>query len=241
MFDEDYAYFYDRRLTAERTERDVALIWRLVDLTGDEAVLDVPCGSGRIANRLAARGCRVVGVDANESFVDRARAGAAALGVEVDYRVGDMRELAFEDRFDRVVNWFTSFGYFDHAGNMRTLRGFHRSLRSGGLLLLDMLSRECLARLLPHGRDEFVEVMEVGDDLMVDRWRLDAVDGSCVTRRLFVRDGRVRRVDFTFRLPTYQELRLWLTEVGFSTVAVHDEAGGDFTARSYRMVVVARR
>jgi len=241
VFDEDYAYFYDHRMTGERSEREVDLIWRLLGLGGGESVLDVPCGSGRIANRLAARGCRVVGVDATPAFVEQARAGAAAWGLRVEYLVGDMRELPFEGEFDSAVNWFTSFGYFDHEGDMRQLRGLRRSLRPGGLLLLDMMSRDLLARAIPPGSDELVDVMEVGDDLMVDRWRLDVVAGRCVTRRLMVREGKVRRSEFTFRLPTYPELRLWLTEAGFSQVDVHDETGRPYTMRSTRMIVVARR
>jgi SAM-dependent methyltransferase len=241
VFDEDYAYFYEHRMTGGRTEREVDLIWRLLGLRGGEAVLDVPCGGGRVANRLAQRGCRVVGVDAAAAFIERARADAAAWGLHVEYLVGDMRELAFEERFDCAVNWFTSFGYFDHDGDMRQLRGLHRSLRPGGLLLLDMMSRDALSRAMPPGAEEVVDVLEVGDDLMVDRWRLDVVEGRCVTHRVMVRDGRVRRSRLSFRLPTYPELRHWLMEAGFTPVDVYDEDGAPYSARSGRMIVVARR
>jgi hypothetical protein len=46
---------------------------------------------GRIARRLAARGCRVVGLDASADFLRLARADAAESGVEVDYVQGDLR------------------------------------------------------------------------------------------------------------------------------------------------------
>ncbi|MFD2416916.1 methyltransferase domain-containing protein [Amycolatopsis pigmentata] len=47
-------------------------------------VLDLACGHGDLANRLAARGCRVTGLDSSEIFLDRARADAAAVDVSVD-------------------------------------------------------------------------------------------------------------------------------------------------------------
>jgi hypothetical protein len=62
-----------------------------------------------------------------------------------------------------------------------------------------------------------------------------------VTHRLMVRGGRVRRVEFAFRLPTYPETRLWLSQVGFRSVGAHDEAGRPYSVRSNRMIVVARR
>jgi SAM-dependent methyltransferase len=126
LFDEDYLWFYDEMLEA-RSADDVELIARVLDLPGGADVLDAPCGHGRIANRLAARGLNVTGLDVTPLFIELARERAAAAEVDVEYLEGDVRELPFEGRFDAVVNWFTSFGYFDDAGNRRVLGGFHRA------------------------------------------------------------------------------------------------------------------
>ena len=48
-------------------------------------VLDLACGHGRIANRLAQRGAQVTGLDATPLFLEQARRDAAERGVEVDY------------------------------------------------------------------------------------------------------------------------------------------------------------
>ena len=111
-------------------------------------VLDLACGHGRIANRLAERGARVTGLDRTPLFLEVARRDAAARGVEVDYVEGDMRELAWEGGFDRVVSWFTSFGYFDDQANRGVLGGVHGALRPGGSLLIECNN---LAELLPAG------------------------------------------------------------------------------------------
>jgi 2-polyprenyl-3-methyl-5-hydroxy-6-metoxy-1,4-benzoquinol methylase len=94
-------------------------------------VLDLACGHGRIANRLAVRGCRMTGLDATPLFLDHARLDAAERGVEVDYLEGDMRSLPWTGRFDRVVNWFTAFGYFDEAGNHQVMAEVARALQPG--------------------------------------------------------------------------------------------------------------
>lgn len=56
VFDEDYLYFFDLLFGEERNERDVETIWCLLELEPGMEVLDLGCGHGRIANRLAARG-----------------------------------------------------------------------------------------------------------------------------------------------------------------------------------------
>ena len=100
--------------------------------------MDLACGHGRIANRLALAGFDVVGLDATPHFIDRAREDASSMGVEVDYRLGDMRDLGFADEFDAVVCWFTAFGYFDDDGNRLVLREVHDALRRGGTFLVEL-------------------------------------------------------------------------------------------------------
>ena len=90
---------------------------RLLDLEPGSTVLDLGCGHGRIANELAMRGLHVTGLDAGPLFLDRARADAAHAQVSVEYVEGDMRSLPWRERFDAVLLWYTTFGYFDDAGN----------------------------------------------------------------------------------------------------------------------------
>lgn len=102
LFDDDYLFFYTDILTDEVSDRQTDLIWRLLELEPRAQVLDLACGHGRIANRLAVKGASVTGLDVTSGFLDRARMDARSRGVEVDYVHGDMRKLAWEDRFDAV-------------------------------------------------------------------------------------------------------------------------------------------
>jgi SAM-dependent methyltransferase len=137
MYDEDYLYFFaaDEGTSEFAThgpavpgagvpgEAAAELAWRLLDLRPGMSVLDLACGHGEMAGQLAARGCEVTGLDSSAVFLDRARADAAVAGVSVEYVAGDMRELPWRSRFDRVVNWSTAFGYFDDAANRAVLDG----------------------------------------------------------------------------------------------------------------------
>jgi SAM-dependent methyltransferase len=102
-FGEDYLYFYKSLLNDELSDSQTELLWNILELSPGDEVLDVPCGHGRIANRLAARGARVTGFDADSFFLERAREQAVDRGVEVEYVHGDMRELPWAERFDAAV------------------------------------------------------------------------------------------------------------------------------------------
>ena len=122
IFDDDYLYFYETFLTPERARADVELIERVLELTPGMRVLDLGCGHGRIANRLAERGYHVVGIDESKPFLARAREEAPAdANGSVEYVQADMRDFDITGPFDAVVSWFTSFGYFSDADNRRVL------------------------------------------------------------------------------------------------------------------------
>jgi SAM-dependent methyltransferase len=81
---------------------------RLLELRGGETILDVACGNGQFARKMADLGARVTAVDASERMIDRARRRSADYKGRIEYRVLDCvdREGFLSlgtQRFDRVV------------------------------------------------------------------------------------------------------------------------------------------
>jgi SAM-dependent methyltransferase len=145
-----------------------------------------------------------------------------------------MRSLPWSGRFDRVVNWFSAFGYFDDVGNRRVLTEVARALRSGGRFALEMNNRDAVIRgFQPDG------VMERDGDLLIDRRRLEPLTGRVVTERTVIRDGRIRRVPYFIRMLTFTELRGWLMDAGFTVVDGYGEDGSPLALESRRMLTVA--
>lgn len=236
VFGEDYLYFYESWLDDELSNAQAELIWRTLGLAERAEVLDVPCGHGRIANRLAARGARVTALDADAFFLERAHAEAAELGVEVAYVQADMKELPWEGRFDAVVNWFTSFGYFDDEGNRAWLEAALRTLKPGGRLAIDVHSRDVFMRnRVP------ASVVERDGDLLVDRHRFDVEMGREESEPWVVRDGQVRKTEYSVRFYTFTELRSLLLDAGFAAVEAIGHDGEPLTLESRRMIVIATR
>jgi SAM-dependent methyltransferase len=170
-------------------------------------------------------------------FLDHARRDAADRGVTVDYVHGDMRALPWTQRFDRVVNWFTAFGYFDDAGNRQVLTQIARVLKPGGQVVFDLMNRDWLAREFQPDR----LAAERDGDVMIDRSRLDPLTSRVLTERIVLRAGRMRRFPFFVRLFTFTEIRDWLLAVGFANVDGYGDDAAPFSMTSRRMVVTAQR
>ena len=201
----DYQYFYGNALRPERTTHDVDLVRRLLDIHAGMAVLDLACGHGRIANPLAALGCRVVGLDITPAFLDQARHEAAVSGLMIEYVEGDMRSLPWAGRFDSILSLFTAYGYFDDDDNRAVLAQAYRALKPGGRLLIDLNNRDYILKNYQHA-----SVIERDGNYMIDRMRYDVSTDRNHTERIIVRDGQIRHMRFFVRLFTYPELAAWL-------------------------------
>jgi len=110
------------------------------DLRGAE-VLDAGCGRGAAALWLARRypGARVSGIDADAAEVKRCRQEAADRGIpNARFAVGRLEDLADDRRYDFIYS-IAVLEYIDRPAD--TLARFHRALRPGGILLLDVRDR----------------------------------------------------------------------------------------------------
>jgi SAM-dependent methyltransferase len=250
MYDDDYLHFFAAPPGASQfaahgpalpgsrsTSAAVDLIWRLLELKPKMHLLDLCCGHGAMANSLAARGCRVTGLDSSSVFLERARADADAASVSVEYVRGDMREIPWIDRFDRVINWSTAFGYFDDSTNRSVLAGLVRALRPGGRLAIDLDNVTAFLRAYSPSR---VAAARENGDMLVDRYHLNAITGRFEADRTVIRNGQVRRLRFVKRLFAYPEIRDWLIAAGCEEVTGYGEDGEPLTADHQRMIVVAR-
>jgi SAM-dependent methyltransferase len=238
-FNDDYLWFYEPMLTEEHNRAEAAEIVDTLGLTPGASILDAPCGHGRIANLLASDGFKVTGVDLTQPFLDRARADARRLGVEVEYVQGDLRNLPVPGPFDAVVCWFTSFGYFEDADNRRVLEQFARVLRPGAMLLIETMHHDGFVR--GFAGTPVARVTERGDDVMSDVTMFNPIRGRIETERTVRRDGEIRRSSHSVRLPTVPEFDEWLAAAGFTTRNYHDRRGRPLGFDSWRIVVTATR
>ena len=107
------------------------------------SVLDVGCGAGLLAEPLARMGGAVTGIDASPEVIRVAREHAAQMGLEIDYRAGDVQEL--EGRFDLV----TAMEVVEHVADPRLfVNALAKRLAPGGLLIMSTPNATGWSKLL---------------------------------------------------------------------------------------------
>lgn len=233
----DYLYFYQDGLTEERTQKEIDLLVRELKLGKPMTILDLACGHGRHANRLAALGHNVTGVDITKGFLKIAKRDAKAKGVKVKYIHHDMRKIKFKNEFDRVILMFTAFGYFKDKENFKVLKNIARALKPAGLFCFDIPNRDGFVKgLLP-----FI-VTEKGKDLLIDRHTFDKATNRLYDKRIVIRNGVRKDMDFFIRFYNRKEMSGLLKKVGFKSVRFFgDWDSNPLTKDSRRMIIVAKK
>ncbi|MFL5807068.1 MAG: class I SAM-dependent methyltransferase [Roseiflexaceae bacterium] len=167
------------------------------------SLLDLCCGPGRHALRLAAHGYHILGIDKNTQAIAHAQQHAVP---HTQFLAHDMRDLhAISATFDGVLNLWHSFGYFDDATNQDILRQIHEKLRPGGRFILDIYNRASLERF-PACREFEKEGVWVVTEY---RW-----SGKRVTCTLTYDDGPLHDT-FEWRIYTPEEIRELTAALGF--------------------------
>jgi SAM-dependent methyltransferase len=104
-------------------------------------VVELGVGTGRIAVPIAADGIRVIGVDSSPGMLEVCRRHAELAGVEIDLRLGDLREPPVEERVPLVLCPFRSFLHLHIDADRRDALGAaHDLLLPGGRLVFDVFA-----------------------------------------------------------------------------------------------------
>ena len=198
----------------------------------------MPCGQGRHAHLLAEAGYDVDGLDYSAQLLAVAR--KRGTGPNLRYTRGDMRRLPgrWRNRFDAVLNLFTSFGFFAHpADDVRVIKEFARVLKTGGVLIWHGGSRDgVMARFL--ARDWWTT-----DNTMFAHERsFDPLSGLLTVRSTWTRGNRRGSREHSIRLYTASGLSQLFAEHGL----IVEQAYDGFTEQPLRrtsseMMLIARK
>jgi SAM-dependent methyltransferase len=247
---DDYAPFYDWENARTLGRRDVPF-WKQLAVNAGGPVLELGCGTGRIALPLGRAGARIVGIDRSEAMLARARQRVrrARLSNRVCLVRGDIRSLPFAAPFSLVI---APYGILQSLLRERdltaTLAAIHGALEPGGTFGLELVPD------LPSWEEYRKRVSLKG-------WRA-ARGGSHVTlvesvrqdraRRLTIFDQefterrggrrRVHRFSLTFRTVTVPQMARRLGRAGFTVTALlGDYRGRPWDRRADAWVILARK
>lgn len=236
-----WAATYDFMFSESSFPTAAADVRKVAALSGCEAgaVLDMCCGPGRYSVPFAKHGYAVTGVDRTPFLLNKARAYAEREGVDVTWVQRDMREFVQPGHFDLALNLFTSFGFFDDfQENLKALHVLHANLNAGGVLVMDLMSKERLAKVfqptgstaLPNGGVMFERRS------IADGWEKIELEWTLVAGE------RAKSYRFQLWLFTGRELKDLLLGAGFQQVRIYgDFDGAPYGVDASRLVAVARK
>jgi SAM-dependent methyltransferase len=237
LFDADYARVWGFPGPAV-TAAEVAVLSTILPAP-PARVLDIACGNGRHSIALAAQGYDVTGVDLAEPFLDLARAAAALADVKVDFRQTDMRDVSLAG-FDAAIVLGNSFGYYADEENLRSLEAIARTVRMGGLVLLELLNRDrIVANYQPHGSHPSAD----GTTTIEFESTLDPINGvNTVIHRWAGPNGERRERSSKQRLYTPPEIAALCRDAGLRPFGWYDGVSRrPFDLGARRLLVVAER
>ncbi len=218
-------------------------------------MLELGCGSGRLAIPLAQAGYQVTGVDFSPAMLQlaRAKAGAGKAGANLTLLEGDFSTLDLGGPYRLAIAAMNTFLHLlTQEEQLRALRHWRNHLAPGGLLLLDVLAPDIdeLARL--SGQAEYDKSWNDPDTgATIAKWVVRTVEPAEQILHVIMlydellADGKLisrTMVPFDLRYLWHAEAGLLLRLAGFTL----EEVFGDwslepFDSGSERMILLARR
>ena len=237
FFDEAYAKT-ELESFGQRASEEVDFIEEVLSLHKNAKILDLCCGLGRHSIELAKRGYRITGVDVTSQYLEIARNKSEKRGVKIDFIESDMRNISFYEKFDVVINMFTSFGYFEEdKDNLKVLQNISNALKPEGKFLIDVVNRDWIIR---NYRER--DWRETDKGLVFEFRKFDLARSINYGKQIIIREGKKIEIDVPLRMYSFHELRSMLESVGLKVIASY---GGfnkkELTFDSMRIIIISQK
>jgi SAM-dependent methyltransferase len=226
-------------------DRSVEWIVSGFNVGRDSRIADFGCGPGLYATRLARCGAQVTGIDFSARSIRYAMEAAAREQLDVRYVNQNYLEFETEDRFDLVMMIMCDFCALSPAQRKEILGKFHRILKPGGSVLLDVYSLSAFAR-----REETAtyEVNQLDGFWSANRYYgfvntfKYSEEKVILDKFTIVESERTRQVYNWLQYFTPESLKSEFVEAGFSVRAFYgDVAGKPYDRESAEFAVTADR
>lgn len=218
VFGADYAASYDALYADKDYEAECDLLEEIFGRSGRavRTVLDLGCGTGAHAIRLAQRGFEVVGVDISDGMLEVAKRRAAQPASSgVSFVRGDIRAIRLNRQFDAVIGMFAVLGYQTTDEDVRqTLQTVRSHLDPGGPFIFDVWYGPAVEATGPSSRVKVVDTPEgqverQASAVLQKDAQLCTVSYRLINRRPPLPDavtGEVHRMRYFFRADLEQFL-----------------------------------
>jgi trans-aconitate methyltransferase len=125
----------------------------LLEPKSGERILDVGCGTGQLTAEIARAGALVTGIDRSAAMVEQARKNFPGM----DFRIEDVREIAYDCEFDAVFSNAVLHWVQPAAAAVSAIA---RALKPGGRLAVELGGRGNVAEMIRLTEGALAEVTD---------------------------------------------------------------------------------
>ncbi|HSL42907.1 MAG TPA: class I SAM-dependent methyltransferase [Anaerolineales bacterium] len=126
----------------ETIDRSVSWLIETLGLKAGNSILDLGCGPGLYASRLAQAGFQVTGVDYSRRSIAYARQYAFKNDLSISYRYQNYLELNDVNQYDAALLIYGDFCPLNPEQRAKLLQNIRCALKSNGRFVLDLTTRE---------------------------------------------------------------------------------------------------
>jgi SAM-dependent methyltransferase len=205
-------------------------------------ILEVACGNGRLHPFLRKKDFKVFGIDNSKELLEAAIKKFPKYSK--NYWLLDMRDFDLKRKFDIVLSWFTSFGYYNDAVNLKILKNMKKHLRKNGLFLMDIPNKKSKSfqkriREYTQSYDNYVEkdFSKIENQNNQTFWAL--------SENFYLKKGKklkfIKTIKRKVRIYDLEEIKNLLNKADFEITQVfRTRTFNKFKSNSRRMFIVAK-
>lgn len=236
FFGEEYINIWSEKYIVN-TKKEVDFIIKSLKLRKKDKILDLGCGHGRHAIALAKKGFKITGVDYSSYSLNLAKKLIKNKRLKLKLFKKDMRKIDFKEKFDVVLNIFTSFGYFSDKDNERVIKNISWALKKKGRFFIDLMN---LYYILRNYKEK--DWQEGKNWKMLIERRFDPLTSRNYDYRTIFMKNKTKKLDDFLRFYSFNELKELLNKYGLRFKKVFGSFEGDkFSLDSKRMIIISEK
>lgn len=232
---ENFAYYYDSLMDPQFYEDYYQFI--IKNCQFDE-VLELGCGTGEMAIRLAKDHKTVFATDLSTDMLEVTKQKAMSENVNLMLQRVDMSDFSTSHQVDLILCLCDSLNYLlDVEDVLKTFINVFRSLKEHGTFIFDV---DSLYKMNVIFKD-YYEKEE--DDEFTFEWRVESLDDGYIHHHVYIEDkieNEIVNEDHYQKTYSVSQYLYWLNEVGFSDIKYYSDFG-DYHEDCERVIFVCQK
>jgi len=231
-----YLSVYNHR-NDEDAEKFLNGLLELISLSKGAKILDAACGAGRHSLFMARKKFDVTAFDLSLPLLNKGIEKGRELNLDIKFFNGDLRFIHLKERFDLIMNLFTSFGYFNNdEENFSFIKSAYEMLKEDGYFVFDYLNEQFLRKNLVPESGRNINGLKIFEKREIIKNR--------IVKKITIENGRERRdYEESVQLYSFDEIIRKFNEIGFSARKVwgNYSLDGFIPDTSERIIIIFKK